>query len=389
MLRSRVVLELVVTSDAQVLRTLQAPAFQRAGVAYSAAETCEEAERLVRDLRPQLALLAADLPGGDAYALCRRIKDDPELTGTSVVLLERRVLSEDALAAVADSGCDDVLALPLHPDDFYHHLAQLAGLPRRRHHRVPVAIEVELSPDRAAEPIAGKVVNLSPRGAGVEVPVLVGRALADLVVQFGGEKAALRCRIAWCHPNQRGSYFAGCDFIAVPRETRALLDQLALFEISRGDDYVTAALQGDFDEHTDFSALQKVLEAAPAIDFNMQAVGRMSPDGARTWCQLLAGLSGRYAFRHCSVDFVRLAASMPAALGAGEVVSAEAPYRCRRCERDELRLVEAALLSREGGRTAPLPLRCRACGELLDFADDPDRYFAFLEASRPTDAHTA
>lgn len=375
-------LELVVSSDAEVLRYLRAPVFQRAGLAHSAADSCEEAERLIRDLRPHLALLATQLPG-DVYALCRRIKDDPELAATSVILLERQALGERALAAVADSGCDDVLALPLHPDDFYHHLAQLAGLPQRRHHRVPVAIEVELSPDRKGDALPGKVINLSPRGAGVEIGAPVGRTLADLEVRFGGQKApALRCRVAWCHPNPRGSFFAGLDFIAVPAEARSLLDQLALFEISRGDDFVTAALQGEFDESTDFGALGKVLAGAAQIDFNMQAVGPMTPDGARIWCQLLAGLDGRYAFRHCSVAFTRLAATSPEVLGDGEVVSAEAPYRCRRCERDELRLVEAALLLRAQGRTRPLPLRCRACGELLAFDGDPDAYFAFLGANR-------
>lgn len=378
-------LKLLVTNNVYVFRYLGTTTFRRLGIEHVVARHRDEVLPLIRSERPEAVLLDVDIAGGGALELCRSIKDDPELGGTPVILLLRFAVTRADLDAIAASSCDDALAMPLHPDDFYHHLAQVTGLPFRRHHRVPVAIGIRLTPSEGEE-LGGRVVNLSPRGAGVELGAALPKgSAATLQVEFAGQRPpVVQCRVAWCHPShQRDHFFAGLDFVDIPRQTRSLLEQLALFEVSRGDDEaagITVCLQGDFDERTDFTALSQLLADEDPIDFNLQAVRYIGSSGVRAWCSFLQGLAGkRYAFRHCSLAFTSQAAMVPLIVAGGEVVSVEAPYHCPACDRDELRLIETALVVHDSGELLPPPARCKSCGGALLFDDIPARYFAFLD----------
>jgi CheY-like chemotaxis protein len=379
-------IRLVTTNNVDVYRLLGAPAVARLGVDYTVAADQPALIETVRQVRPRVALIDAELAGGSGYEACRAIKDDPALASTHVVLLlaPRARMSREVLALVAASGCDDVMALPLHPDDFYFHIAHLTGLPFRRDRRIGVDFEVAMPADGDGHDIVtGTVVNVGTGGVGIhtERALPAGQRLPVRFGRAGQQSPETQVLVAWSRPVDDG-FGAGLQFVGEPPvRTRLLLEQVALFDVvaAPSGPGVTVILHGDFTEITSFAALRARLGDAEPIDFDLASVRYLSSAGVRAWCQFLAGLGDRhYEFRHCSVAFVSQAAMVPMVLGHGQVLSLEAPYVCDQCDHEELRLLENSVIGRDGDRMTPPRLNCTRCGGELTFDDVPDRYFAFL-----------
>ncbi len=380
-------LRLVTTNNTEVFRHLGNSSFKRLNVDHRIASSYDEALAAIREVRPTVALLDIDLAGGSGFDLCRAIKDDKDIESTHVSLLLTSVITRDTLQHIERSGCDDVLALPLHTDDFYHHVAQIAGLPFRRNRRVGVSLEIALTGRGSA--VHGSVHNVSASGVGVQLPVEVTQG-DELVIRFthdGTVFPSCLAQVAWARSaSVPGEYEAGLSFAAdTPVQTRVLLEQLALYDVSPAQDEspmaggVTVALQGDFTEITDFTELAARLQDETRIDFDAGAVRYISSAGVRSWCNLLGELAGKeYTFRHCSMAFATQAAMVPMVVGTGEVLSLEAPYFCESCDREEVRLLETGALLRERDVIVPPQLSCNHCGGSLEFDDVPDRFFAFL-----------
>ena len=390
-------LQLVTTNNVEVFRHLGSASFQRLGVDHQVGASYADTLELVKAEKPLIAILDVELAGGNGYDLCREIKDTPNLGKIHVIMLLSSVITRAELNRIESSGCDDVLALPIYNDDFYHHLAQIADLPFRRDRRVGVTLEC-LIPD-SGEPVAGTVFNVSARGVGIQVPVMLegGQHISVRFRHDGKVFPETQAKIAWTRPadeagnSGKPEQMAGLTFDdTIPMQTRLLLEQLSLFDVVPAPESspmaggVTVALQGDFTEITDFTALNKRVEGERLIDFNAAAVRYISSAGVRGWCQFLKNLDPdkHYTFRHCSIAFASQAAMVPMVIGDGEVLSLEAPYFCETCDREELRLLETMALLRDGDHVVPPQLSCSICGGELEFDDVPDRYFAFL---RPRD----
>jgi CheY-like chemotaxis protein len=377
---------LVTTNNVDVFRLLGAEAVTRLGLSYAIATDQDQLLELCQRLQPTVALVDTELAGGNGFDACRRLKADPATAKIHVVLLvdPRRTagrLSKPLLDEVAAAGADDVMALPIHPDDFYYHLAHLTGLPFRRDRRIGVELDVHIP--LAAGTVSGAVVNVGAGGVGVRVPVAlpVGETLA---VRFqGGELVSpdTRVSVAWSRASEAG-HAAGLRFDGEPPiKTRLLLEQIALFEVAIDGDRAAVTLHGDFTEMTRFDSLTSRLAGVKDIELDLASVRYLSSAGVREWCQFLARLDGpgvTYRFRHCSIAFATQAAMVPLVLGHGVVQSLEAPYLCETCDREDLRLLEPEVIAHDGDRLVPPRLHCAVCGNELVFDDVPERYFAFL-----------
>jgi signal transduction histidine kinase len=78
----------------------------RAATGEAGLETCREA-------RPDLVLLDALPPDGDGIDVCRRIKSDPALAGTFVILISARQVSADDQVEGLEAGADGYLSTPI------------------------------------------------------------------------------------------------------------------------------------------------------------------------------------------------------------------------------------------------------------------------------------
>ncbi|MCA9677734.1 MAG: PilZ domain-containing protein [Kofleriaceae bacterium] len=387
------VLRVVTSNNVDVFRLLGQSPLARLRVEYAVAADQDELIERVRAVQPDVVLVDAELAGGSGYDACRRIKQDPALARTHVVILlatppQARPhgapphvprLSRADIDLLWESGADDVLALPVHPDDFYHHLAHLAGLPFRRDRRVRIDLEIAFASDEGT--VVAQVTNAGSGGLGVitDAPLPLQTLASARLRQGDFVSPETRLHVAWCRPAGDG-FAAGLRFEGEPPiKTRMLLEQVALFDVEpRDGGGVTVTLHGDFTELTRFEGLTARLTDEDDLEFDTASVRYLSSAGVRAWCEFLAGQAGkRYRFRHCSVAFASQAAMVPMVLGEGEVVSLEAPYVCEQCDTEDMRLLDVQAIAQDGG---PLPprLTCLACGGELSFDDVPERYFAFL-----------
>ena len=384
-------LRLVTSNNTEVFRHLGSAPFRRLSLEHRVETGAAELLAMVRRTRPDLVLIDAILEGGESgFQLCRQIKDDPALAGTHVILLLTQIIKRPELDGIESSRCDDVLALPISSEDFYHHIAQVSGLPLRRTPRVGIELSIVL--DGRVEQARGAIMNASQKGLGVRLPRLLepGQEMTARI-RHGSTSCDLSGRVAWCRPADvpEAGYVAGIELTAdIPIRTRLLLEQLSLFEVvqSAGDDELGGAaivvVQGDITEAVDLGPLAMRLRNEERIVFDMAGVRYVSSAGVKAWSDVISTLEGKeYAFRHCSIAFTSQAAMVPMVVGNGRVLSVEAPYHCTACDRDELRLLETRALLREGINVTPPILRCVSCGGELEFDDLPNRYFAFLRGA--------
>ncbi len=391
------VLKVVTSNNVDVFRLLGQSPVSRLRVEYTVAADHDELLAQVRARLPDVVLIDTELAGGSGFAACRQVKDDPALRAAHVVILlanppgartpgappHRSRLSRADIDQLYESGADDVLALPVHPDDFYHHLAHLAGLPFRRDRRVRIDLELSWAGPEGA--LVAQVTNAGAGGVGIMSPVALpaGAEVTARLRQGDVVTPDSKAIVAWCRPTQEG-FSAGLRWAGDPPiKTRLLLEQVALFDLEpRADEDgggVAVTLHGDFTEMTRFDALAARLVGEPFVEFDTASVRYLSSAGVRAWCQFLQMLTTqRYRFRHCSVAFAAQAAMVPMVLGTGEVVSLEAPYHCDACDQEDLRLLEVTAIARDNDRPLPPRLSCLHCGGELAFDDVPERYFAFL-----------
>lgn len=78
--------------------------------------------------RPALVVLDAMMPHTDGFEVLSRIKADPELSETLVVMLTARKSERDIVSAL-EKGADDYISKPFIPDEL---LARVAKLVRGR-----------------------------------------------------------------------------------------------------------------------------------------------------------------------------------------------------------------------------------------------------------------
>ena len=87
-----------------------------AGVGYRVVKGADgdEAWQLARQERPRVAVLDVTMPGASGVEVCRRIKSEPSLSGTAVVVVTARA-DEATRAAATAAGADAYVVKPFSP----------------------------------------------------------------------------------------------------------------------------------------------------------------------------------------------------------------------------------------------------------------------------------
>jgi two-component system phosphate regulon response regulator PhoB len=81
-----------------------------------AAENGQQALEMAQVERPDIILLDIMMPGSDVDGLevCRRLKNDPEMAGTTIVMLSAKGQESD-IEAGREAGADDYFTKPFSP----------------------------------------------------------------------------------------------------------------------------------------------------------------------------------------------------------------------------------------------------------------------------------
>ncbi len=164
------------------------------GFVLLTASAGEEAFRLVEEQDPALIVLYWQSPGmAECY---RRLKADPLLRGTPVILLATGGVEEA-------EGNDEVLAHPPERRKLLAAACRLLQIGERAGPRLPVRLPARVGrPGDRPRPV--RIRDLGPGGLYLETARLfpVGTALElQFALPASGPRLACRCRVAWVnHP---------------------------------------------------------------------------------------------------------------------------------------------------------------------------------------------
>jgi len=89
--------------------------FEEAGVELLSAGNGLEAWDVIQAERPDLIILDVMMPGLSGHEICQRIKNDPDLSNTHVIMLTAKGQETDRLRSI-ETGANEYITKPFDPD---------------------------------------------------------------------------------------------------------------------------------------------------------------------------------------------------------------------------------------------------------------------------------
>ena len=191
--------KVLLADDIELFLELEKTFFRRENFELLTARTGAQAYEIIRNQRPDLVFMDLYMPELDGDVCCRRVKDDPELSGTAIVIV---TTMGDAAAQerCRACGCDDVLLKPINRHLFTETARRLLSVAQRAEPRVPARLEVRYGVGQAA--LTEFTVNISSGGIFLEMtdPLPIGTDL-QLTFSLPVRSAPIRCagRVAWAN----------------------------------------------------------------------------------------------------------------------------------------------------------------------------------------------
>jgi signal transduction histidine kinase len=108
---------ILVVDDNESARYAKMRVLAHAGFDVREASTGAEALRLIREIKPMVALLDLLLPDLSGLDVCRRIKTDPDTSGTLVLAISAALTDSEHRVRGLDSGADGYLVDPISPSE--------------------------------------------------------------------------------------------------------------------------------------------------------------------------------------------------------------------------------------------------------------------------------
>jgi uncharacterized protein (TIGR02266 family) len=156
--------KILVVDDAPMFRELESLFLARTGRVFTASSG-EEALDVAQRERPDIVVADYSMPGMSGSDLCRRIKADPDLQGTPVVIVLGSETGEERARAIR-AGADDVIEKPLDRHSLIQSVNRLLRVAVRGLERVKLDTNVRMSLMNSES--WGRVRNVSRGGMFIE-----------------------------------------------------------------------------------------------------------------------------------------------------------------------------------------------------------------------------
>lgn len=136
---------LLLVDDVALMRGIAKNYFNQSEFQISTARGGQEAIRMATAIRPHLIIMDADMPDMDGVECCRKIKNNPDLFTTPIILLTDN--SKERIEHGWSSGCDGLLARPIGRRELLTAARQYVALANRAAPRIDRNILVKYSLD--------------------------------------------------------------------------------------------------------------------------------------------------------------------------------------------------------------------------------------------------
>lgn len=93
------------------------------------ARTGEEGINMANSEKPELVFLDVMMPIMDGYTVCRKIKEDPKISNTYVIMLTAKGQEIDREKGLA-AGTDEYITKPFDPDEIITKVEEQLGIKR-------------------------------------------------------------------------------------------------------------------------------------------------------------------------------------------------------------------------------------------------------------------
>lgn len=159
-------IHILVVEDETDIRTVILHNLRKDGYSTAGAATGEEALAMAEERKPDMIVLDLMLPGMDGMAVCRKIRKNPGLKKTPVLMLTARGEEQDMVSGL-EAGADDYVVKPFSNRVL---LARIRSLLRRsgllsdddeEEEKGLTVGEIHLVPERREATVEGEKVNLT------------------------------------------------------------------------------------------------------------------------------------------------------------------------------------------------------------------------------------
>ena len=157
--------------------------------------------------------------------------------------------------------------------------------------------------------------------------------------------------------------------------------QALAWKIEQKDGVTHVALSGEVTEDTHFHPLVQSLRGPVVMD--LSGVRRFNSFGVREWLGFMRALADpprSVVFERCSLSVAAQLNMIANFAGPAQVKSVQAPYFCRPCTQEHLRLLETGPLA---VKRLGEPFPCPVCQAPMEFDDLPEEFLSFQDPSPP------
>jgi uncharacterized protein (TIGR02266 family) len=194
--------KILLADDVELFLELEKTLFRRENFVLLVARNGQQAFELIAAARPDLVFMDLYMPEMNGDECCRRVKSDPGLRSTPIVMVTQAGREED-LARCRQAGCDEILLKPINRHLFVETARRLLAVVVREAQRIRARLEVRYGSDRR-QLLSDYSVNISTGGLFLETddPLPVDTPLA-LEFTLPSRQVPICCsgRVAWVnHP---------------------------------------------------------------------------------------------------------------------------------------------------------------------------------------------